>query len=110
MVAEVHVNSFRFSIQLYIFNQNSRNRECHRCINTRSVIGNAKEKALLNKSYVMRVWITAILIAPIIMLLILAFKENAEWSAGFISFYILMVFADLTFVSSSNLFAQACFP
>jgi hypothetical protein len=50
---------------------------------------------IINKRYVMSVWITAILTAPIIMLLILAFKANTEWSAGFISFYILTVFVEV---------------
>jgi hypothetical protein len=53
------------------------------------------EKVLLNKSYVIRVWLTAILIAPIIMLLVLALKPNVEWNAGFNSFYILTVFAEV---------------
>jgi hypothetical protein len=52
---------------------------------------------LQNKNYVMSVWITGILIAPILMILILAFKTNVEWSAGFIGFYILAIFVEVLF-------------
>ncbi len=45
----------------------------------------------------MSVWITGILVAPVLMLLMLAFKTNVEWSAGFIGFYILTVFAEVLF-------------
>ena len=34
MVADVHVTSVCFSNQLFIFNQNRRNRKCQHCINT----------------------------------------------------------------------------
>lgn len=45
----------------------------------------------------MSVWITGILVAPVLMLLILAFKTNVEWSTGFIGFYILTVFVEALF-------------
>jgi hypothetical protein len=51
----------------------------------------------MNKSYAMSVWITSILTAPALMLVIFALTAGADWNIGFISLYILTVFVLVLF-------------
>lgn len=41
----------------------------------------------------MNVWMTSILIAPLLLIVFMALQEGAYWNWGFISLYILFVFA-----------------
>jgi hypothetical protein len=57
----------------------------------------------------MNVWITSILIAPIILIVFMAIQERVYWNVGFISLYILSVFVEVLFALPSILLHKLAF-
>jgi len=51
------------------------------------------EPVIINQKYSVNVWITSILLAPLILIVFMALQEHVYWNVGFISLYLLFVFA-----------------
>lgn len=51
----------------------------------------------INKSYPESVWITSILLGPLLQIIVLAFRAGTYWNPGFVTLYILFLFTAVVF-------------
>ena len=57
--------------------------------------------AILNRNYPLKVWITGILMAPLILILLFIAGKGVSWSSGFIGLYAFYFFPAILFALPS---------